>query len=453
MGRHLACGLFLLTAVFCLAGCGAANHAVDSPGAPAPAALSYKLYGVNFGPYVTGNPNVDMVTYAEAGKLLNLLKPRTEWVRTYTCGNVKDRDTSLAAMAKARGFQVAAGCWLSNDTAANRREINALKIAINRKQVDLAVVGSETLYRPNGLTEAALIAYLREVKQLGVPTTTGDTWNELVSHPNVVNECSVVFANIFPYWEKVRCQDAMRALHGHYLALKQAFPGKEILISEAGWPSAGGDWGPAHPSNYLAAYYFLNFVSWARAENVKYFYFEAFDEPWKSAEGEVGGALGDLRHQAEPEGLDVQGLQRRDYAQQLVDAPRRCRDQVHRGSRLRHLQQPPGQGHRHSAHRLQGGRLHLHGRRLVDQAVLDGPAHGYRRRRLLGVQYHHRRPYLQRRAGHPDPRLPGPFDLHDTSGAVGGPAAQSTHGRRTGDGLGDALAGSLRACGGRASIS
>ena len=42
-----------------------------------------------------------------------------------------------------------------------------------------------------------------------------------------------------------------------------------------------------------AAFYFLNFVSWARANSVQYFYFEAYDEPWKAArEGPQGACWG-----------------------------------------------------------------------------------------------------------------------------------------------------------------
>ena len=38
----------------------------------------------------------------------------------------------------------------------------------------------------------------------------------------------------------------------------------------------------AVPSPENAGLYFRNFVSWARAGEVPYFYFEAFDELWKA---------------------------------------------------------------------------------------------------------------------------------------------------------------------------
>ena len=48
------------------------------------------------------------------------------------------------------------------------------------------------------------------------------------------------------------------------------------------------------PSPENASSYFLQFASWARTNNVPYFYFEAIDEAWKSLgqEGAQGGHFG-----------------------------------------------------------------------------------------------------------------------------------------------------------------
>lgn len=59
---------------------------------------------------------------------------------------------------------------------------------------------------------------------------------------------------------------------------------KQVWVSETGWPDAGNTLKQAEPTSENAAQYFLNFVSWAKAKNVNYFYFEAFNEPWKQTE-------------------------------------------------------------------------------------------------------------------------------------------------------------------------
>lgn len=66
------------------------------------------------------------------------------------------------------------------------------------------------------------------------------------------------------------------------------FPGKPIVIGETGWPSAGRRQGWAVPSPANQARYFHGFVTWATRHHVPYFYFEAFDEGWKTREHGVG---------------------------------------------------------------------------------------------------------------------------------------------------------------------
>ncbi len=47
-----------------------------------------------------------------------------------------------------------------------------------------------------------------------------------------------------------------------------------MIVSETEWPSDGSPVGNATPSLANAAHYFLDFESWARAEDRKSFYLE-----------------------------------------------------------------------------------------------------------------------------------------------------------------------------------
>jgi hypothetical protein len=72
-----------------------------------------------------------------------------------------------------------------------------------------------------------------------------------------------------------------------------AFPGKDILVGEAGWPSAGRQREGAVPSQVNQARFVRGFVARARSEGWRYNLIEAFDQPWKRAqEGAVGGYWG-----------------------------------------------------------------------------------------------------------------------------------------------------------------
>ena len=113
--------------------------------------------------------------------------------------------------------------------------------------------------------------------------TTADTGNALLAHPAVCAECEgFILANIYPYWEGVSIDQAAGQLQSEYSALTAANPGKEIIIGETGWPTAGNTISQAIPSEANARKYFTDVIAWARTSSVKIYWFEAFDEKWKA---------------------------------------------------------------------------------------------------------------------------------------------------------------------------
>ncbi len=72
-----------------------------------------------------------------------------------------------------------------------------------------------------------------------------------------------------------------------------AFPGKEVLIGEVGWPSAGRMRDGALPSPVNQARVILDVLALSKREHFNVNIIEAFDQPWKRAlEGTVGGHWG-----------------------------------------------------------------------------------------------------------------------------------------------------------------
>ena len=120
-----------------------------------------------------------------------------------------------------------------------------------------------------------------------------DTHAARPAHPAVVDAVDRVLVNCYPYWEGVAVDQALPMVHGWHQQVVAAAGGKRVVISETGWPSDGDTVGHAVPSAENAAFYFLNFVSWAEANDVEYFYFEAFNETWKAQhEGPQGAHWG-----------------------------------------------------------------------------------------------------------------------------------------------------------------
>ena len=251
---------------------------------------AYHVHGLNFSPILSGQNGSTPITSTQLTARMTIIQNHTDWVRTFGASNGLEQ---AGAIAHKLGLKIAMGAWISTDLAANEVEINNLIAAANRGEADILIVGSETMLRADSGTtpfpgaENALIGYLNRVKSAvpaNLPVTYADTYNTLLGHPNLVAACQgVLFANYYPYWEKVRVDKAMLDLNTKHQQVVAIAGGKNVIVSEAGWPSAGDPKGDALPSLDNASFYFRNFVSWARSNNIDYFYFEAFDSVWKAS--------------------------------------------------------------------------------------------------------------------------------------------------------------------------
>jgi exo-beta-1,3-glucanase (GH17 family) len=289
--------LLTLSAFFLLwtSGCGSggsgdSGNAFSPP--PAPPPPSSKIYGLDFSPYQNDqDPNKGAVVSAEQIEArMKIIDPYTQWIRTFGCTRGLEH---AGAIAHGLQLKIAMGAWMGKDPAANEAELQSLIDRAKAGDVDLAIVGSEVLYRGD-LDPATLITYIQRFRAEvpNVPVATAEVYSELLAHPEVAAECDVLLSNYYPYWEGVNVNSAMAWLHARHQQVVAAAGAREVIVSETGWPSAGSQLDGAMPSTDNAAFYFKNFVSWAISENVNYFYFEAFDEPWKASYESPGAHWG-----------------------------------------------------------------------------------------------------------------------------------------------------------------
>lgn len=256
--------------------------------------VSYKTHGQDFSPYIDGqDPNLrSFISEQQLRNRMHIVAPYTQWIRTF---GTTDGLEKAGLIARSLGLKAAIGAWIGRDTGANEQQIANLISIAQAGNCDLVIVGSEVLLRGDA-SEAQLIEYINRVRQsipAGIPVTTADVYGQLLAHPSVLSNVDVVMANFYPYWEGVRVDLAIGVLHARYADLKAAAGTKPVFVSETGWPSAGNQIGDAIPTPENASFYFLNFVSWARANNVQYFYFESLDESWKAQhEGPQGAHWG-----------------------------------------------------------------------------------------------------------------------------------------------------------------
>ena len=92
------------------------------------------------------------------------------------------------------------------------------------------------------MTTSDLAATIRSVKaQVTIPVTYADVWEYWLRNREIYDAVDFVTIHILPYWEDLPIRAKYAAAHVDAIRKRMAvaFPAKEILIGETGWPSAG----------------------------------------------------------------------------------------------------------------------------------------------------------------------------------------------------------------------
>lgn len=254
--------------------------------------LESGMHGMCFSAYQEGqNPWGDTITEEQVRRRLEVVRPYTQWIRTFSCTNGHER---IPEIAKEMGFKTMTGAWISNNKEQNELELASLIQLINKGVVDIASVGNEVLYRGE-LSEEAVCEYVRRVKQSSgnIPVTYVDAYYQFINRPRLVEACDVIPINCYPFWEGAGIETAGLYLQEMYRKTKEAAKGKPVIIAETGWPSKGAPVDDALPSEENYMRYFLDAQTWSEHQQVPCFHFSSFDESWKiHAEGWAGTSWG-----------------------------------------------------------------------------------------------------------------------------------------------------------------
>ncbi len=263
----------------------------------APIDPTAKLDCVSYAPFRDDQSpwNSDLVVSPEqiASDLVQLARI-SKCVRTYSVENGLDKVPELASRV---GLKVILGVWLGRNRIKNSLLVDkAIALANNYRGVVTAmIVGSEVLLRGE-MTAADLRQIIRSARaRANIPVSYADVWEFWLRYREVSEDVDFVTIHILPYWEDfpVRAEDAGAHVDDIRKRMTLAFPGKEILIGEAGWPSRGRMRDGALPSRINQARFISAILDRAREEKYRVSMFEAYDEPWKRQfEGTVGAHWG-----------------------------------------------------------------------------------------------------------------------------------------------------------------
>jgi exo-beta-1,3-glucanase (GH17 family) len=265
--------------------------------------IDYTPWGVQYPLCLKYPPSQNNVTRDVA-----VLTQLTNNVRLYgTDCNQTEMVLHAIDKLEIKDMKIWLGVWIDSNETTSRRQIDQLyKIIDDAKDTSIfngAIVGNEALYRAGSdktSAQTTLINYMQEVKDhfkkknIGLPVATsdlGDNWDA-----TLVQAADVVMANVHPFFGGIPVDQAAawtwQFWQDHNVALTKGTNKKQV-ISEVGWPSGGGNdcgLGAANCPNDTAGSvagvdemnkFMEDWVCQALENGTDYFWFEAFDEPWK----------------------------------------------------------------------------------------------------------------------------------------------------------------------------
>jgi len=265
--------------------------------ARAPIDAAAKLECVSYAPFrgdQTPHDQTLIVSPDQIAEDLTELAKISKCIRTYSIDNGLDKVPELATRV---GLKVLLGVWIGRDRAKNALLIDTAVSLVKDHPgtVTSIIVGSEVLLRGDMIV-SDLRDTIRSVRlRVNIPVTYADVWEFWLRYREVGADVDFVTVHFLPYWEDVppRAEDAAAHVDDIRRQVVAAFPGKEILIGETGWPSYGRMRERALASRINQARFVSEILDRAKRDNFRVNLFEAYDEPWKRRwEGTVGGYWG-----------------------------------------------------------------------------------------------------------------------------------------------------------------
>jgi exo-beta-1,3-glucanase (GH17 family) len=251
------------------------------------------IHGLAYSPYrdCQSADTPDQPTLDDVKQDLQIIGSMANGIRTYSSTGIS---AEIPAIARQMGLRVSAGAWLGKDKAANEREIQGVIDTAKKVDLDSVIVGNEVLLRGD-LSEDELLGYIERVKKaVNVPVTTAEIGNILLAHPRVMAAVDFEMVHLYPFWDGASINGAAQAVIDQYHNIQKKSNGKGVVIGETGWPSAGPANKAAVPSMENQIQFAKEFLTLALSDKVDFYYFDAFDEMWKT-EGGIGPYWGLLK--------------------------------------------------------------------------------------------------------------------------------------------------------------
>ena len=180
---------------------------------------------------------------------------------------------------------------LAKNQQVNSNEVDKLIALANRYEgtVFSVSVGNEASveWTDHMVPVGNLVAYVNRIKgAIKQPVTFCENyvpWTYKLEP--LAAELDFISVHTYPAWEYRTMEDALEYTKQNYHSVVNHYPGKPVVITEAGWTTASNGRGiePWNASEELQARYYEQLLEWTTDEKILAFVFEAFDEPWKGS--------------------------------------------------------------------------------------------------------------------------------------------------------------------------
>ena len=262
----------------------------DAPAVSALLPVSDEKIGIDVGFYTDGSAPGSALSETKIKKHLEAVAGFANAVRFY---NASGEINKAYRIAHDMGFSVVGTAYLGGSESENKAELDALIALCRSGLVQVACVGNETLLETDAsgpiLTPEKLIEYIQYVRagisDESIPVTTSDSVDVLMANPSVRRACNLLMPNCYPFWGGVNITDAAQSFIQSITALMGVSGGKQVLVSETGWPTGGGKYGNAATGENEAAAYYEAVREWSLETGTQILYFSSADEPWKTESG------------------------------------------------------------------------------------------------------------------------------------------------------------------------
>ncbi|RDA90309.1 hypothetical protein CP533_0389 [Ophiocordyceps camponoti-saundersi (nom. inval.)] len=267
--------------------------------------------GMDYTPYKTQYPNCvdDPPSQNNVTRDVAVLSQLTNKIRLYgtDCNQTEMVIHAVRQLKMEKDIKIWLGVWQDKNETTNSRQLDQMWNILDQYGADPfegIIVANEILFRKE-MTINTLASVLSDTrkklasKNIKLPVATSDLGDDWTAE--LAQDSDYVMANIHPFFAGVSAAEAASWTWTFWEGKDGPFwksDKNKNVIAETGWPSAGGkNCGQAQTTTCEPGSvagipemnrFMQDWVCDALKNGTQYFWFEAFDEPWKVRFNEKG---------------------------------------------------------------------------------------------------------------------------------------------------------------------